>query len=182
MALTEDEKADRARQRMIDKARELIPNTYLRKTVSPIFQRMIRAEFAAIRKPFAQAIVKGQLRDVRRDVGQCVCVTCGKVTEWDAGIKHMHTGHFIASRRNSILLEEDNVAPQCSSCNYYQSGVQHHFRLWMEAMRGPEVIERLEKLKTQSVKFTHEQLVDLRIQYQARLKAAQATMKNPWAV
>jgi len=106
-----------------------------------------------------------------------VCVTCGKVDSWDSGIKGMHTGHFLASRRNSILLEEANVAPQCSSCNFYRSGAPSEFRMWMEAVR-PASIERLENLKRQSVSWTLDDLVDKRIEYSKRLKAAELKMKG----
>src|SRR5678815_696331 len=91
-------------------------------------------------------------------------------------IRDRHTGHFLASRVNSILFEEDNVAPQCSSCNFYRSGEQQLFRKWMLEVR-PEAVERLERLKTQSKQFTRDELVDMRIGYAARLKAAEERMK-----
>jgi hypothetical protein len=90
----------------------------------------------------------------------------------------MHTGHFAASRRNSILLLEENCAPQCSHDNFYRSGAPAEFRMWMLAVRGIEVIERIEALKRTSVSFTLEELVDRRIAYKARLDAAIAKMQN----
>lgn len=178
MALSEEEKAERARQRMIDTAKKYQTSTYSRKFVAPLFQKMVRAEVGADHRPYLTAVVDGEIRQVFRELGQCVCVTCGKVDSWDSGIKGMHTGHFLASRRNSILFQEDNVAPQCSSCNYYRSGAPQAFRLWMLKVRGKDVVERLEKLKTESVSFTKEQLVDMRIDYAARLKAAEERMAN----
>jgi hypothetical protein len=179
MPLTPEEKAARHRNRLLDKAREKQVSTYVRKFVAPDFQKMVRAEFGADPRQFVTAVVDGEIRQVPRHVGECVCVTCGKVDAWNSGIKGMHTGHFIASRRNSILLEEDNVAPQCASCNYYQSGAPQAFRQWMLAVRGEEVVERLERLKTESVSFDREELVDMRIEYGSRLKAAELAMKNP---
>ena len=76
MKLTPEEKAERARQRMLDKARQYSLGTYARQAAA-IFQRMIRAEAAALPKGLTPAIVDGQVRDVFRKVGQCVCVTCG---------------------------------------------------------------------------------------------------------
>lgn len=179
MPLSEEEKATRYRLRMIENAKKYQSSSYSRKFVAPLFQRMIRAEVGADSRPYLTAVVDGEIYQVKRNLGECVCVTCGKVQAWDSGIKGMHTGHFLASRRNSILFEELNVAPQCSHCNYYRSGAPQEFRKWMHAVRGPEVIERLERLKTESVSFSKDQLVDMRIKYAARLKAAEERMKTP---
>ena len=176
--LTDQEKQARRRERMLEKAREYTYGTYSRKFVAPLFQKMIRAEFGAKASGETPAVVDGQLHMVTRRRGECVCVTCGKVLAWDSGIKGMHTGHFLASRRNAILFEETNVAPQCSHCNYYGSGAQQRFRIWMLACRGEEIVERLQQLKNTVVKFDREQLVDMRIEYQARLRAAEERMRG----
>jgi hypothetical protein len=85
----------------------------------------------------------------------------------------MHTGHFLASRRNSIMFEEDNVAPQCASCNYHaNNSAPQRFRQWMEAVRGDEVIKRLERIKNTTVCFTLDELVEKRIEFERRLKFA----------
>lgn len=177
MPLSPEERAERARTRMLEKAKCFQTSTYARK-VATVFQKMIRAEAGADPRQFVTAVVDGEIRQVERSIGNCACITCGKVQRWDSGIKGVHTGHFLASRRNSILFEESNVAPQCSSCNYYRDGAPQEFRLWMRMVRGPEAIERLEKLKTESRSFGLEELVDLRIAYQARLAAAVERMKE----
>jgi hypothetical protein len=176
--LTDEERAERARQRMIETVVKRGAQKYRDKILAPLFQRMIRAEAAAKLPRNACAVIDGDLRWVFRTIGQCVCITCGKVLPWSGGLGGMHTGHFLASRRNSILFEEDNVAPQCSYCNRYQDGAPQRFRLWMEAVRGPEVIERLEQLKTTTRQFTREELVDMRIEFAARLKAAEERMRG----
>ena len=162
---------------MLEKAKEFQTSTYVNRFVAPLFQKMIRAEAGAEPRQYVTAVVDGVIRQVERELGYCVCVTCGKVLRWDSGIKGLHTGHFLASRRNSILLEESNCAPQCSGCNFYRSGAPQEFRLWMRMVRGPEAIERLERLKTESRSFGREELVDMRIAYAARLAAAEARMK-----
>lgn len=139
---------------------------------------MVRAEAAAQPNGMAPAIIHGELRLVSRMLGQCVCVTCGRVGLWDEGLAGMHTGHFVPSRRNSILYDEQNVAVQCSSCNVYQSGSQQRFRQWMVAVRGEHVVQRLEQQKDIIVTYTKEDLVDLRIAYQSRLDAAVEQMKR----
>ena len=178
---TSEELASRKRLRMIDKAREYQLGTYSRKFAAPVFQQMIRAEAAALPRGESVAIVDGELASVSRDRGQCVCITCGKVHPWIGGINRfsgMHTGHFLASRRNSILFEESNVAPQCSHCNYIHGGQQQLFAKWMAAVRGSESIERLESLKATVVVFSRDDLVDMRIGFQERLLAAKNGMLN----
>jgi hypothetical protein len=178
VTLSPEEKATRERDRLIETAKQYGASSYCRKFVAPLFQRMIRAEAGAHPGRYAPAVVDGVVMQVARKNGQCVCVTCGKVDWWDSGIKGMHTGHFLASRRNSILLEELNCAPQCSNCNFYQSGRASEFRAWMLKMRGLDVIERLERLKTTSVTFGRDELVDMRIKFNRRLKAAESKMKG----
>ncbi len=179
MPLTDQEKVTNARQRMVDKAREYTTGTYINKFVAKPFQRCIRAEAGALPVGMTHAVVDGELIQVFRRVGECVCVTCGKVGPWSSGLGGMHTGHFLASRRNSILFEEANVAPQCSRCNRYQSGAPQQFRTWMLAVRGEEIVKRLERLKHTDRHFDREELVDMRIEYQARLKAAEERMRQP---
>lgn len=175
---TPEEKAETARQRLIEKAKAFSTGTYCRKFVAPLFQKMIRAEFAALSDGIALAVKDGVIQHIPRRVGQCVCVTCGKVDAWDSGIKGMHTGHFLASRRNSILLVELNTAPQCSNCNFYRDGAPSEFRIWMEAVRGVAIIEHIEALKRTSVTFSRDELVDMRIEFSKRLKAAEQEMKG----
>ncbi len=176
MKLTPEEKAERARERMLAKAAEYSTGTYVNRFVAPLFQRMVRAEAGAKPAGYALAIVGGVIESVYRRIGQCVCVTCGKVGAWSSGIGGMHTGHFASSRRNAILFDEGNVAPQCSRCNRYEDGAPQRYRLWMEQVRGPGEIERIGQLKRTTRQFTREELVDLRILYKTRLDTAIAKM------
>ncbi len=180
MTLTREEKAERQRQRMIEKAREYQLGTYCAKFVAPVFQRMIRANAAALPDGLQYAIADGHLVRVFRQVGQCVCVTCGIVAAWSGGLKNqtMQTGHFLGSRRNSILFKEMNVAPQCSMCNRYHDGAPQEYRQWMLEVRGKKVVKRLETLKHVVREFKREELVDMRIEYAARLKAAIERMED----
>lgn len=171
--LSPEEKASRARERMLGIAKQYSTGTYVSKFVAPVFQRMIRAEAASQPNGYVPAVRNGQIAVVWRTVGECVCVTCGKVCPWSSpGSDQLHTGHFLGSRRNSILFDESNVAPQCAQCNKWQNGMRVEYQMWMEHVRGKETIERLEKLKTESRQFTREELVDMRLAYQARLDAA----------
>lgn len=175
MTLTKEQKADRSRARMLENAKCYQLGTYSNRYVAPVFQKMVRAEAAAKPEGFTLAIEGGEATDVWRRIGQCVCVTCGKVAPWKGdtiGGGLIETGHFIASRRMSVLYEPTNSHPQCKYCNKHLSGNQGVYELWMRNVYGQEEIDRLRKLKNETVTFTREQLVDMRIQFAARLKAA----------
>lgn len=181
MPLTEEEKAERKRQRMIEKAREWSTGTHKNKVASD-FQKMIRAEAGADTRQYVTAIVDGEIRQVKREVGQCVCVTCGTVGPWKSSkwgsSNSIETGHFLAGRSQSILFEETNAHPQCVHCNRDLSGNQGVYEMWMRFIYGQEEIDRLRRLKNEPKSFTREQLVDMRISFGERLKAAEERMAN----
>lgn len=150
------------------------PDTYLRKFVRPTFQKMIRAEAGAI-DGMVPVVIAGAIVEARSPLGYCVCVTCGIVQKWNAAkgpYSGMDAGHFLPGGRNCIVLDEANIAPQCSGCNR-QGGAPEAYRKWMEHVRFDD-IDRLEKAKRHEVrKFSREEMVELRIGYMDRIKRAQ---------
>ena len=164
------------RERMIEKSRKWQIGTYVSRYVAPEFQRMIRAEYGAQPAGYAPAIIDNCVRQVYRKLGKCVCVTCGAVKAWCGGLGGMHTGHFTGSRRNAILFLPQNAFPQCPSCNRYRNGMPEQFHLWMLHVHGAAVIAELEALKRTTRTFSREELVDMRIEFKRRLKAAEAAM------
>ena len=169
MPLTPAELAANRRERMLHTALKYQTSTYLSRFVAPAFQRVVRFEASILDNGYAVCVRNGEIVEEFRRSGECVCITCGVVHPWTSpGLTGMHTGHFLPSRRNSIVLEPANVAPQCSRCNRYESGKPVEFRRWMESER-PNDIERLMKLKQEIRKFGKEELVDLLIGYRARL-------------
>lgn len=175
------DKLARARERMIEKAREYQIGTYAHRFVASVFQLLVRAEAAAMPEGAAWAMVDGSYSIVFRQVGECVCVTCGFAGPWKGnsiGGGSIESGHFLASRRASILFEESNVHPQCKYCNRHLSGNHGLYVSWMRHAYGQDEIDRLQRLKNEVRQFTREELVDMRIGYAARLKAAEALMKG----
>ena len=177
MTLTPEERAIRRRQSMIDIARDKGDLGKYRGTVAVVFQKAIRAEAAALPAGLTPAVRKGELVQVFREVGQCVCITCSKVLPWTTMEGHMQTGHFIG-RCASLLFQEDGVAPQCDGCNKWGDGEGPAYTIWMEAVRGRDTIDRLQKLKPQSRSYDYEELVDINLEFQARLKIAEDQMKG----
>ena len=179
--ITPEEKAQRSRKRMIDVARQSQIGTYTRSVVAPLFQKMIRAEAAALPAGPCVVIVNGEVGQVVRQVGQCACVTCGAIGPWKGnylGGGVIETGHFVPSRRASVLFEPTNAHPQCKFCNRHLSGNQGVYEMWMRAVFGQDEIDRLRRLKNETRNFTHEALVDMRLTYTERLKAAEERMQN----
>ena len=180
MKLSDEQKAERARARMLGKARELSVGTYMTRFTAPDFQRMIRAEAAADPKPYAVCVVQGEMRDVKRSVSECACVTCGKVRPWKvdkhSGKEGIDCGHFVPRQHTGAILDEKNVAPQCQYCNGPLGGNFAMFMLWMQSERA-EHIDRLLAWKHTTCPFPMlwEQ-VDLRIGYRKRYARAVEVM------
>ncbi len=178
--LSEEEKAIRKRNRMIEKSKEWQIGTHANK-VAKVYQKMIRAEAALLPPGTTPAIRYGVLVQVHREVGQCVCVTCGKVGPWkcakQSGTSGIETGHFVGGRTAGVLFADHNAHPQCVRCNQHLSGNTAPYKLWMQHVYGQEEVDRLERLRHKRRQFTHDELVDLQIDYASRLKAAEEKMK-----
>ena len=52
------------------------------------------------------------------DNGYVACVTCGVKKHY----KEMQAGHYVDSRNNSVLFNEELVYPQCVGCNMFKHG------------------------------------------------------------
>jgi hypothetical protein len=90
----------------------------------------------------------------------------------------MDTGHFIAGRGASIVFEETNAHPQCVGCNQHRSGEQANYTAWMQHVYGQEEVDRLRRLKAEAKQWTREELVDMRIAFGERLRAAEERMTH----
>ena len=99
--------------------------------------------------------------------GRCQCCTCGKI----ANYKDMHSGHFLGGRTNSIVFREDNLHPQCPRCNHYLSGNLKAYQEYMLNKYGPEKVDELKRLQGKTLKFSREELIEMRIGYRERIKA-----------
>lgn len=167
--------------KMMEKANQLQKPTYMRKFLAPSFQLMIRAE-AGASIGLVPVVIDGEFQHRFKGLGECRCVTCGKIGPWKGGSAAagggMNTGHFISSRCNSIVLEETNVAPQCAHCNLYLSGNQECYSTWMLHVHGRDEMDRLRRLRNEKRQFSKEEMVGLRIGFMDRLKAAEKTINQ----
>lgn len=71
--------------------------------------------------------------------GYVSCYTCTKV----GFVKEMQCGHFLSRRHLSVRWDENNVRPQCVSCNIFNQGQQHLFGKRLEKELGENEINKL---------------------------------------
>ena len=148
-------------------------NTHLQK-VAACLQEVIRAEAGAY-VGLVDCVYDGKIVQRESRLGDCRCVTCAKSLPW-RGTGGMQGGHFVPGREASIVLEETNIAPQCTRCNKWLDGNRENYLIWMEHKHGKEEVERLTILRRKSVKQTREELIEKRIELHHRLKAAMIVM------
>lgn len=81
----------------------------------------------------------------------------------------MQAGHFLAGRGNSILFENNNVHPQCYSCNVMNHGEQLKYYRFMVKTYGEAEVKRLEKLKAKTRSFTIPELIKMREDFELQI-------------
>ena len=90
--------------------------------------------------------------------GMVSCVTCGVRKHWKDGIQ---AGHFIDSRNNSILFQEDLTFPQCCSCNMFKKGNKVKYTLFMLKKYTKKQVEEMSNLKFKTKKITDDDYLEL---------------------
>ena len=69
------------------------------------------------------------------------CVTCGKIDHW----KNQQGGHFISRTWTATKILEENIHPQCISCNGFRPklipvGINHEAEVVISYALGSEAI------------------------------------------
>lgn len=108
------------------------------------------------------------------DQGFCNCVTCGAYKHY----KDLQGGHYIPRGCSETKLMEENVHPQCQSCNgfgmKYGSAAQA-YTLYMQDMYGREFVEHLiecQKAK-RPVKWSRSELDEMLISINEQIRENQ---------
>ena len=78
-----------------------------------------------------------------------LCFTCGRKKHF----KELEAGHFVDSRCNAILFEEDGVHAQCHQCNCYKSGNKDAYTPKMIELYGLKRVEELQQQKYTTVVY-----------------------------
>jgi 5-methylcytosine-specific restriction endonuclease McrA len=101
--------------------------------------------------------------------GMVKCVSCGKLMPW----KESDCGHFVPkSRGAAVRYVEENVHPECQSCNRFDEGHLIDYTRFMIYLYGHEKIDELKSEARKTLSPTQKRkLVEEAIEYYgARLK------------
>lgn len=99
--------------------------------------------------------------------GYCSCVTCGVTKHWS----ELQAGHFIPKAAgNSVYFLEENIHPQCVSCNIFNAGALTQYTLFMIDTYGRDEVERLQQVRHEKLKITRQDYEQMIIDYSQRLK------------
>lgn len=81
------------------------------------------------------------------DNGYCTCVSCGTFGPWN----EFDGGHYIPKGHSSYwALEEENIHPQCKSCNGFGmkfGTASQEYTKWMIDFYGRDFVDQMEANK-----------------------------------
>lgn len=111
----------------------------------------------------AQQAVNAYVRE--RDADK-PCISCGRHHEGQN-----HAGHFLSTgARPGLRFHEMNIHKQCMPCNVHLSGNLINYRIGLINRIGLSNVELLE-CDDVARKYTQEQLIAIRDEYRAKLRA-----------
>ena len=87
------------------------------------------------------------------------------------GDRDCQAGHFIPRTYSPTKYEEDNVKPQCSTCNEFHHGRPVEFRRRLIEVHGEERVVELERLSTEPWKWDKLDLIAKIAYYKNELAA-----------
>ena len=88
--------------------------------------------------------------------GMVDCFTCGVTKSWKYEID---AGHFMGRGKYATRWDEQNVKPQCKSCNGFRSGEQYLFSKRLDEEYGKGTSDELVYQSNQLAKFTNDELL-----------------------
>ena len=121
-----------------DITKKTIPN--LQATLWPIFALHIKKTHSA-------------------DGEWCNCFTCDKSIK--IGTIDCQAGHFISRSYSPVKYDENNVRPQCSTCNGYGNGKPIEFERRLKLEIGDDTVEMLKTMSTNKWKWDRFLLIDM---------------------
>ena len=100
------------------------------------------------------------------------CISCGneKSNIWDGG------HYYKAELYSGLIFDEDNVHKQCRKCNSYLGGNEREYKKGLEKRYGNDFVLKLEQksVNLRSRKYTREELVNIKNNYQKKLRETQS--------
>lgn len=103
------------------------------------------------------------------------CVTCGKPDHW----KNQQGGHFISRTWSATKIIEENIHPQCISCNGFKpERVADDYYAYMVSMYGQDFVDELRQKKREVVKRKRADLEEILAELKARAKDLNEQVSN----
>jgi len=106
--------------------------------------------------------------------GYVRCVTCGCVRHYK---DQMDGGHFIERSYLATKLLEENIHPQCKTCNgpfgNTPKGNPVQYTLYMEDTYGRDFIDELERLRNESRKYYRAEVEEITKEIRAKIRQIQ---------
>ena len=109
------------------------------------------------------------IKQMHSDGEYVQCFTCDKTLR--IGDRDCQAGHFIPRTYSPTKYEEDNVKPQCSTCNEFHHGRPVEFRRRLIEFHGEERVVELERLSTEPWKWDKLDLIAKIAYYKNELAA-----------
>lgn len=94
------------------------------------------------------------------------CFTCNVLKEF----KELQAGHFIDSRCNAILFEEDGVHSQCRQCNLFRAGNKDAYTPKMVELYGQARVDELYALKHTTKEYSIEDYKNIERLYKTKFE------------
>ena len=99
------------------------------------------------------------------------CVTCGKVDHW----KSMQGGHYISRTWTAHKILEENIHPQCISCNGFRpERIADDYHWYMISLYGRDWVKWLNQSKREVVKRRRPELEEELARLKAQAKQLEA--------
>jgi hypothetical protein len=125
---------------------------------------------AALRNEVAELVQKLVRLKAADENGMVKCWTCPAVKHW----KEMHGGHFIERGKNATKMLEENIHPQCPSCNRFgmkKASTVLEYRREMVNWYGEDFVRWLEVEARKTVKHTRQELMELKAEHSKQINA-----------
>ena len=105
------------------------------------------------------------------------CRTCGVSKHW----KEMQGGHFISRKWTATKILEENIHPQCPSCNGGFGGKDKgnliEYTLYMQDTYGRDFVEELKRLKHQTKKYCRADVEAQIAEWKSQIKELEAGIR-----
>lgn len=105
------------------------------------------------------------------DNGYVACKTCGVIRHY---LDRMQGGHFIPRGRLATKLEEENVNPQCDTCNgpcgMTAAGNPIAYTVYMQEMYGQEWIDDIIIRSQEIKKYTRSEIAEYMVEINEKIR------------